>query len=229
MLRKDLIKKSPVSKILGEEAVIGAKFGAVLSRAGVGKTQFLVQIGLSQLLNNKKILHISLSEHMDKINIRYREGYNSLVDSIGYVDPQKAFRLFEDINLFKVGISYNETTFTPEKIRDYLKSFKKDDIEMPSVIIMDGLDFDKDLAGTMDNLAVLSSEFSIPVWFSIKTHREQALCPDGYPVQLENYKDRFDKALFLKPRRDKIEATVLKDGNNESKSYFLAPATMMIE
>lgn len=228
MLKKDLISKSPVSKAIGIENLKQGRFGAVLSRAGVGKTSFLVQISLVQLLSDEKILHISLDDPIEKINLRYNEGFTNLVDNIGYVDPQKAVRLWEDINLNKVGISYNESTFDTQKIRDYLKSFKKANLPLPSTMIIDGLNFDKDISVTLEELEKLNSEFSIFIWFSMKSHREEKLTSNGYPIQLDANKERFDKAIFLQPVEDKIEAVILKDGDRIDQRYRLDPATMMI-
>ncbi|HKK90404.1 MAG TPA: hypothetical protein VJ936_03325, partial [Desulfobacteraceae bacterium] len=66
MLRKDLITKNPAVKIMGKENLHQGRFGAVLSRAGVGKTQFLVQIAISRLLDEEKVLHVSLNDQMEK-------------------------------------------------------------------------------------------------------------------------------------------------------------------
>lgn len=228
MLKKDLILRSPVSKTLGIENVKDGHFGAVVSRAGVGKTSFLVQIAITQLLKNEKILHISLVESIEKINFRYSDCYTNLIDSIGYVDPQKAQKLWEEIAPNKVCISYNESTFDTEKIREYLKSFKKADLILPSIIIMDGLNFDKDVSGILEKLEILSREFSIFIWFSIKSHREQQLCADGYPIQLETYKNMFDKAVFLNAVSDKIDAIILKDGAKTDQCYKLDSSTLMV-
>jgi hypothetical protein len=228
MLKKDLIHKSPASKTIGIENIKDGRFGAVLSRAGVGKTGFLVQIALTQLLSNEKILHISLDDPMEKINLRYKEGYTNLIDYIGYIDPQKAVRLWEDIKPNKVGISYTESTFDTQKIRDYLKSFKKADLTLPSIMIIDGLNFDNDVSNILEELESLSREFCVFVWFSMKNHREEKLCEDGFPIQLETYKDRFDKAIFLQPIEDKIEAVILKDNDRTDQKFKLDPATMMI-
>ncbi|MCK5164168.1 MAG: hypothetical protein KAQ72_10645 [Desulfobacula sp.] len=228
MLKKDLISKTPVSKTIGIENIQDGKFGAVLSRAGVGKTSFLVQIALTQLLNNEKILHISLDDSMEKINLRYKEGYTNLIDYIGYIDPQKAVRLWEDIKTNKVGISYNESTFDTEKVRDYLKSFKKADLTLPSIMIIDGLNFDKNVTKILEEVENLNREFSIFTWFSMKSHRDEELCENGFPIQLETHKDRFDKAIFLQPVADKIEAVILKDSDRTDQRYRLDPATMMV-
>lgn len=228
MLKKDLIRRSPVAKAIGIENVKDGKFGAVLSRAGVGKTSFLVQISLTQLLSDEKILHISLDDTMEKLNLRYQEGYTNLVDSIGYVDPQKAVRLWEDIHPQKVGISYTEATFDTEKIKDYLKSFKKADLALPSILIIDGLNFDQNNEQILDELESIHREYAVFIWFSMQSHREEDLCEDGYPIQLETHKDRFDKAIFLQPVEDKIEALILKDGDRTDQKSRLDPATMMV-
>ena len=228
MLRKDLILKNPAVQIMGKENLHQGRFGAVLSRAGVGKTQFLVQIAISRLLDEEKVLHVSLNDQMEKINLRYKEGYFSLIDSVGYIDPQKAVRLWEDLDRAKTGIAYNEATFSPEKIRDYLKSLKKENLQIPAMLVIDGLNFDKDLSQPLGALDAISREFSTAVWFSMKSHREEALCSDGFPKQLENIKEKFDKALFLKPTQDKIEAVILKDGDRAGEKFLIDPATMMM-
>lgn len=228
MLKQDLNLRSPIEKIMGIDNMTNSKFGAVLSRAGVGKTRFLVQIALTQLLKGQKIVHVSLDDSIGKINLRYNEGYTNLVDSIGYVDPQKAVRLWDDISLNKVGISYNDVTFDTEKLKDYLKSFKKAELPMPAMMIIDGLNFDEDITETLENLLALNQEFSTSIWFAMKTHRDEAMSKDGYPVQLEIRKDLFDKALFLQPVNNKIQAVVLKDGSRTDQSFLLDPSTMML-
>lgn len=228
MLRKDLIQKSPVVQILGSEYLGQGKFGAVVSRAGVGKTQFLVQIAISWLLEGKKVIHISLYDPIDKINIRYKEGYTNLIDSVGYIDPQKAARLWEDIAPCKFGITCHENTFSPKNIRDYLVSLKKNSLEMPAMIVVDGLDFDRDCAVVLDRLSELAGEFSLAIWFSMKSHREQAFTDKGFPVQLDKVNGRFEKAVYLQPKEDKIEVVILKDGVKVNERHLIEPATMML-
>jgi hypothetical protein len=227
MLRKDLIPKSPVIQILGKENLESGRFGAVISRAGVGKTQFLVQIALCWLLDGKKTIHISLDEAIDKINIRYKEGYTNLIDSVGYIDPIKANRLWEDIDTGKLGISYSEASFSSDNIRDYLTTLKKENLELPAMMVIDGINFDNDNADLLNELATLTADFSISAWFSIQSHREEPLTAQGFPPQLDKVKERFDKALFLNPQDDKIEIVVLKDGDSENRTFLLDPATMM--
>ncbi|MBF0231779.1 MAG: hypothetical protein HQK62_02830 [Desulfamplus sp.] len=228
MLRKDLIQKSPVVQILGSEYLDQGRFGTVISRAGVGKTQFLVQIAISWLLEGKKVIHISLDDPIDKINLRYKEGYNNLIDNVGYIDPQKATRLWEDLAPCKFGITCQENTFSPQNIRDYLVSLKKNGLDMPSMIVVDGLDFDRDCSAVLNKLSELAGEFSLALWFSMKSHREEAFTDKGFPVQLDKVKELFEKAIYLQPKEDKIEVVILKDGAKVNERHLIDPATMMI-
>ena len=61
----------------------------------------------------------------------------------------------------------------------------------------------------------------------MKIHREEPLNLNGYPVQLENHDVLFDWALFLVPEENKIQATVLKDGDRTDQKFLLDPATLM--
>lgn len=227
MLKNDLILRSPAEKTIGTQNITDGQFGAVLSRAGVGKTGFLVQIALTRLLCDEKVLHISLCDTIEKINIRYNEGYTSLIDSIGYVDAQIAERLWEEIQHHKTVIAYNDSTFNVNKIRDYLNSFKGADLSLPTLMIIDGLDFDTDLSEILSDLKLLHQDFGICIWFSMKSHREEPLNQNGYPVQLENYDVLFNKAVFLVSVENNIQAIVLKDGDKTGQKFLLDPATLM--
>ncbi len=228
MLKKDLILRSPVEKTIGNDQIVNTRFGAVLSRAGVGKTTFLVQIALTQLLQDRKILHISLAEGMDKINLRYNEAYNNLVNCIGYVDPAKAREVWEDIEANKVGLSYNDNTLDTSKIRDYLNSFSTANLPMPGVIILDGVDFNQDVTTLLQELNALYNEFSIPTWFSIQCHRDEDLDPATLPVQLSSYENFFEKALMLWPVENKIKVIPLKGGNGNQDFPLLDSSNLTI-
>ena len=227
MLKNDLILRSPAEKTIGAENITNGQFGAVLSRAGVGKTGFLVQIALTRLLCDEKVLHISLCDTIEKITIRYNEGYTNLIDNIGYVDAQIAERLWGEIQHHKTGIAYNESTFNVDKIRDYLNSFKGADLTLPTLMIIDGLDFDTDHSGMLSDLKQLQQDFGLCIWFSMKSHRDEPLNQDGYPVQLEKHDTLFDKAVFLVTEENKIQAIVLKDGDRTDQKFLLDPATLM--
>ncbi|MCG8531344.1 MAG: hypothetical protein MI749_11835, partial [Desulfovibrionales bacterium] len=126
----------------------------------------------------------------------------------------------------KVGISYTEATFDTEKIKDYLDSFKDADMDLPTLMIVDGLNFDEDLTGILDEMKSIHETSGMAIWFAVKNHREGSPCEDSFPAQLNGKEDLFKRALFLKPVENKIEAVVLND--DTCQTYLLNPATMML-
>jgi hypothetical protein len=80
MLVKDLMLRNPF-RLLGEEAgqhLESGQLGAVLARAGVGKTAFLVQLALNGLLRNQKVLHISINDPVNKVTLWYEEVFRHI-------------------------------------------------------------------------------------------------------------------------------------------------------
>ncbi|MFC1829476.1 AAA family ATPase, partial [Thermodesulfobacteriota bacterium] len=80
MLENDLIFKNPL-KLMGyetEDILPDGGFGAVLASAGVGKTALLVQLSLYALLKQKNVLHISLDDPVNKVDLWYKEVFHNL-------------------------------------------------------------------------------------------------------------------------------------------------------
>ena len=82
MLKKDLILRNPL-RVMGNEnddILDAGEFGAVLARAGVGKTAFMVQLSLNALLRGKNVLHISLTDPVNKVSLWYKEVFNLIAE-----------------------------------------------------------------------------------------------------------------------------------------------------
>ena len=82
MLKKDLTLRNPL-RLLGKEnqdILPKGGFGAVLARAGVGKTAIMVQLSLETLLRGKNVLHVSLSDPVNKVSLWYKEVFHNLAD-----------------------------------------------------------------------------------------------------------------------------------------------------
>ncbi len=78
MLKKDLTLRNPI-RLLGKEnqdILPKGGFGAVLARAGVGKTAIMVQLSLETLLRGKNVLHVSLSDPVNKVSLWYKEVFH---------------------------------------------------------------------------------------------------------------------------------------------------------
>jgi len=80
MLIKELVQQNPLRLMIKETEGLPSEggFGAVLARAGVGKTAFLVQLALNHLLRDINVLHISLDDPVNKVSLWYKEVFQHL-------------------------------------------------------------------------------------------------------------------------------------------------------
>jgi replicative DNA helicase len=105
MLRKEVNEKSPL-RILESSTRGGlgpGKLGVVMARAGVGKTAFLVQIGLDDAMRERPVLHVALRQELDHV----RSWYDALFDDLGLVslDDSENSRLMIRHDPFAIRIS----------------------------------------------------------------------------------------------------------------------------
>jgi len=80
MLKNEFIFKNPLRRMgyKSDDILQTGEFGAVMARAGVGKTAFLVQLALHSMLREKNVLHISLNNPVKKVSLSYREVFNRI-------------------------------------------------------------------------------------------------------------------------------------------------------
>ena len=101
MLKKELIFHNPL-RLMGyetEDILPSGGFGAVLARAGLGKTAILVQLALDSLLRSRNVLHISLDDSVKKVCLWYEEVFRNISDQYRYARLQRILLLFLSIML----------------------------------------------------------------------------------------------------------------------------------
>lgn len=231
MQKNDLISHGPLKLIMGhdetEEILNEGRFGGVLARAGVGKTSFLVQLAIPTLLKNKKILHISLTDSVDKDILRYKEGLQNLAKAGTNFDIKTLNELWESITPNIFGLYFKPKMFSTEKLSKQLKNLKTENIFLPDVAIIDGLNFDSPIEDTLKTLQDIAKEYGLRIWFSIRTHRDEELSSDGTPKQFSDVKKMFDTAVWIQAKESKVYATTIK-GNVSDKEFILDPATLLV-
>ena len=89
----ELIERSPIR--IFEKSVSGGlgagHIGVVTSKEGVGKTAFLVQLGLDKMLQDKHIVHISFSDKVDHILGWYQNLFMELSASKKIENPLSVY------------------------------------------------------------------------------------------------------------------------------------------
>ena len=230
MIKKELVLQNPL-RFIGdktEEILPEGGFGAVLARAGVGKTALLVQLALHTLLKGKYVLHISLDDPVNKISLWYKEVFRHLTQSY---DAKKRSKLWEDLLPYRFIMTFKVEGFSVPKLEERLTDLKEQNIFSPQMVLIDGFDFNESARTSLSEFKSLAQNHSLHVWFSVKTHRHETHGPDGMPASLLDVSDLFDVVIQLRPEGKKIHVMTLKGGpaDPDRPALFLDPATMLVK
>ena len=230
MLKNELILKNPLRRMGYETDDILKKgeFGAVMARAGVGKTAFLVQLALNSMLRERNVLHISLNDPVKKVSLWYREVFNRIATQ--YAIPQSV-QLWDTILPHRFIMTFKVEGFSVPKLEERLTDLIEQDIFKPHAMIIDGLPFDNGVNQYLSDLKTLASGLGMHVWFTVRTHRHEDPGPDGTPAQLVQVADLFEVAIQLVPIGKQIQIKAFKGPGSKGgqSDLMLDPATMLIQ
>jgi len=230
MSKEDKIYDNPLKRLGFEDnnIVPSGGFGAVLARAGVGKTSIMVQVALNFMLRGKSVLHISLDDPVKKINLWYKEMFQLLV-SQEEISRKKG--LWESILPKRFIMTLKTGEFSVPKLEKRLKDLADQDIFKPDVIIIDGLLFDESIRSILLDLKPLANSNSACIWFTVHIHRHESADPDGLPVQLTDIYDLIDAAILIQAEEKGILIKKIKGGSKPIGQEVLSvdPSTMLIK
>lgn len=231
MPRHDIIFRNPLRLLGGEPTTIlpPGGFGAISSRAGVGKTALLVQIALERMLHNQDVVHLSLEDPLDKVKLWYKQVLNGLC--LLYQKP-----LVEDMWTqaapHRLIMTFNVEEFTVPKFEERLTDMVEQNIISPTTLLVDGLDFvNQNPATHLFTLKELALKYKLRVWFTVRTHRHEDSNYDGMPAPLMPIEDLFDTIIDLQSTKSDILVSLLKcaTGTEDKKELVLHPPTMLVK
>ena len=230
MLKTDLILRNPL-RLIGsesEDVFPPGGFGAVLARAGVGKTAFLVQISLDSLLKGKNVLHVSLNDPIQKVNLWYQEVFRHIADQYNVKQVEE---LWESLLPHRFIMTFKVEGFNVPRLQERLTDLTEQQIFSPQMMIVDGLPFGASAGKSLEQLKTLAQDYGFQVWFTVRTHRHQEPDADGMPAQLKKVVDMFEMAIELQPKGEQIHITALKGSSIPSHGppLLIDPATMLIK
>jgi hypothetical protein len=230
MLRKDLILRNPL-RVMGyknDDILDIGEFGAVLARAGVGKTAFLVQLSLNALLRGKNVLHISLEDPVNKVSLWYQEVFNLIANQYK-VDQINA--LWQSLLPHRFIMTFRVEGFSIPKLEERLLDLMEQNIFAPQMMIVDGFPFDESVHQSLMEFKTLTKNHQMPAWFTIRTHRHDDPGPGGIPIQLAKLSDLFEVAIHLLPVGKEVHVKSLKGAESFSEQLDLRldPSTMLIK
>lgn len=230
MLKKDLILRNPL-RLMGyetEDILPEGGFGAVLARAGVGKTSFIVQLALNSLLRSKNVLHISLNDPVEKVCLWYEEVFRNIADQykIDQID-----RLWETILPLRLIMTFKVDGFSVPKLKERLADITEQNIFSPQMILIDGFPFEEEAKQALAELKSMALQNKQHIWFTVRTHRHENTDQKEVSARIKPIRDLFDTIIQLQPRGKQIYVEDLKKtpASPEGATLFLDPTTMLIK
>jgi hypothetical protein len=230
MLQKDLIVRNPL-RLIGSDPqhiLSDGEFGAVLARAGVGKTAFLVQLALNSLLRGRNVLHISLNDPVHKVVLWYEEVLRNIAKEY---HVREIDQIWEVILPHRFIMTFKVERFTVPKLEERLTDLTEQGIFLPNVILIDGFPFDQAVKEPLVQLKALAKDHAMHVWFTVRTHRHEKPTPEGIPAPFAELMDLFEVAVQLQPEEQEIHVQALKGGTAsvDETGLLLDPSTMLIK
>jgi hypothetical protein len=230
MYRKELNERNPLR--LFEHSIHGGlgpgNVGIVVARHGIGKTAFLVAIGLDEAMRGRKTLHVSLDKTVDHLREFYDEIFMDLAHS-AHLDDLPAERLEMERN--RIIHTYAGKSFTIHKLRHSINFLKEYAAFAPSCLILEGFDFARATLPDMDAFRQLAGDFNVEMWMSAITHRGVQCDELGIPEPIAKVASAIAVIVQMKDDSQGVQLSLLKDHDNPDIAKLtlaLDPSTMLL-
>lgn len=227
MTKKELIFKNPFGA-LGidcDDMINGGELGAVMARAGLGKTSLVVQMALHAMARGKNVLHVSLEEPVKKVNVWYDEMFTNLANLNRVEDT---LSVYTEILPHRMVLTMNVDGFSVARLEERVNDLIEQGIFKPDMMIIDGYPFEEKNRAEMKELKALVSRIGSFALFTVRTHRHEAPSENGLPIQMNGIDDLFSTLLQIIPESDAILVKSVKGARAGEKAAILDPETMII-
>ncbi|MCP4810796.1 MAG: hypothetical protein GY913_11270 [Proteobacteria bacterium] len=217
-----IFERSPMRVF--EESLHGGlaagELGAVVGRAGTGKSALLVHLALDRLLRDQKVLHLSLRDNAEHVRSFYGAIFDGVAKAARVKGKAKAeARLAVEQN--RQILCYLDSDFGYD---DFVRAMATADEVLgfvPSVVLIDGLaPTSEDELGKLKSLA---AEKGFALWTSLRSHREQ---PGVVP-----FAGAWSTTVMLEPVDTVVELTASRVHGtdlNDKMGLQLDPTTMLV-
>ncbi|MCL1991871.1 MAG: hypothetical protein FWG66_02865 [Spirochaetes bacterium] len=206
------------------------EIGVIASPSGIGKTSVLVQLALDKLLQAKKIIHVSFTQHTNYVFVWYE-------DLFGEFAKRKNFKstpeMKADLVKNRVLMNFNQDGISKEQILRSLRAMIVEGGFAAEAVIIDGFDFSRTTYDCIASVKAFAKELGLCVWYScnVKDGEGQHDVSSGMPLLLKTFEDQLDVVITLGAKQDYIELCVTKDRQaaaSQHKALRLDPKTMLI-
>ncbi|MDR3115119.1 MAG: hypothetical protein LBU25_06325 [Treponema sp.] len=231
MIKDELIQRSPVRVF--EQSIHGGlaagELGLIASQSGIGKTSVLVQIALDKLLQAKKVIHVSFTQHTDYVLAWYE---NIFAEFIKKENLENTGDIKNELIKNRVLMNFNQEGIATEQILRSLRALIREGDFKAESLIIDGFDFTRGTREHFTAVKEFARELELSIWYSCNVKGEDSpAAQHGIPPIIKEYLDLLDVVMVLDPKPDYIALSVSKD-RGTSKPPALAlrldPRTLLI-
>lgn len=228
------LRRSP-RKLLERDGHPGpgpGKLALVLARAGVGKTAFVVGVGIDALLAGQRVLHVSLESTVDKVRDWYDELLTEMLRREKQLSSYPAIQLATDRR--RHILTYMGGSFSIERLSNALGLLRDEMSFVPQVILLDDIDVeDQEIdPATVEAIKDLAAGVGAELWMTAQTHRDDPEPEAGQlPSPATDLADLTDLAFRLDSHDAKVRLHVLKDHQqmlDEDLHILLDPQTLLL-
>jgi hypothetical protein len=229
MIKAELVQRSPVR--IFEKTIHGGlkagEIGVIASPSGIGKTSVLVQIALDKLLQEKKVIHVSFTQHTGYVLTWYEDIFDEFTKkkNLDHLADVK-----DEIIKNRVLLNFSQDGVTGPQILKSIKALIVDGGFNADAIIIDGFDFSRTNRERMEAVKAGAKELGVSFWYSC-TVKGDAYDKKDIPLVIKDYLDLIEVVIVLEPKPDHIELTASKDRNSASLEHLavkLDPKTLLI-
>jgi KaiC/GvpD/RAD55 family RecA-like ATPase len=230
MLLKELTDRSPLRVF--ENSIHGGlgagNLGVVVARHGVGKTAFLVDIALDDLMRGRRVLHVTIGRTIDHVREYYDEIFHDLAQMTELEGTAEIRREIESHRHIK---AYLKDTFSIDHLRAHIAMLREVMGFVPVAIVMDGFDFASATAQDLEALRQVALDLKAEFWMTAHTHRTDPRDANGIPEPVAHLAGVFDVIVHMAHEGSASHLRILKDHDNpnvKDLAITLDPTTMML-
>ena len=198
--------------------------GLVIAGAGVGKTAFLVCVGLDALLRGGQVMHVSLDHTVSHVRTYYDTLFEDLAAGAHLEDEAV---IHAEIDRRRSIRAYPRASFTAAKLREAVK-IESEAGARPTLVIVEGFDFDAAEPDEVREFKALARELDAEMWHSMASEEERTA---DVPASLDGVSDALGVVVALEPDGDHVALRALKDHDNPDLSALrvhLDPRTLLL-
>jgi len=230
MVKEELVSRSPVRIFMKSihGGLAAGEVGLIASPRGLGKTSVLVQIALDKLLQGKKVIHVSFTQHADYVLAWYENIFGEFTQKKNLED-EEAVR--DEVVKNRVLMKFTQDGVSSAQILRSLRAMIADGGFAAECVIVDGYRFSPADGDRIRQVKDFARELGLSVWYSCTVTGDVPYDKRGIPLVVAGYADLFDVVIALEPRQDHIALRVSRDRevyNPTEMALRLDPRTLLI-